>query len=133
MDKYMKLVHYVVVTVLASGVGVPLLQGEGFNLVTLVAVLGAVGVWWKANTPTQPHAKALVASYVAGVTVLAATVEGGITAVEWQQILLAFLGRFAVRDGANNPPGPNGVTTDGGHVARSGDEPQRGGVTGIRE
>lgn len=102
MKNYMRLLHFVAVTVLAGGAGVPLLQGDGFNGVTLVAVIGAVAVWFKGNSPTAPRAKFLVAGYVAAAAVLvAAYTDQHVSAVEWQQIILAALGAGTVLGSRN--------------------------------
>lgn len=102
MNPVLKALHYVVVTVLAGGAGLPLLQGEGLNGVTVVAALGALGVWLTKNTPRQPWARTLTALYAAGAAALvAAFTDQHVSAIEWQQILLAFLGAGTVLSAAD--------------------------------
>lgn len=102
MNPVLKVVHYVLVSVLAGGAGVPLLQGEGLNAVTLVAAVGALAVWLTKNTPKQPWARTLSGLYVAAASALAAAfTDQSISAVEWQQILLAALGAGAVLSAAD--------------------------------
>lgn len=104
-NKYLKAAHYVVVAVLAGGVGVPFLNGQGLNGVTVIAAVGALAVYLKKNTPTQPWARTVVSLYVAGAGALvaAATTDDGVLAgfaaishAEWQQILFLALGGATV-------------------------------------
>jgi peptidoglycan/LPS O-acetylase OafA/YrhL len=106
---YLKLVNYVVIAVLGS-LGAILTDRHGVNagqVLNLVAVALTAGiVWAKANTPDQPHAKAVVAVLGAGVAVFASAVtDGHVDATELVQIALALLGALQVATVANVPPG----------------------------
>jgi len=63
----------------------------------LVLAIGAAVVYAKANTVTQPWAKAAVAVFTAGATVLvSAWTDQAVSAEEVVQIVLAILGAFQV-------------------------------------
>lgn len=99
---FLKPLHYVLVSVVGGSVFVPIVEGHGLNWATVVAVLGAVAVYLTRNTPKQPMARAVAASYAAGVMVLVtAFTDQHITALEWQQILLAALGARVVLDSSD--------------------------------
>lgn len=107
---YLKALNYVLIAVLGS-LGTILADRSGLSfgqILNLVAVgLTAAVVYGKANTPDQPHAKAVIAVLGAGVTVFASTVtDGRIELTEIVQIVLALLGALQVATVANVPPGP---------------------------
>lgn len=106
---FVKFAHYLVVAALGSGVGVPLITGHGLNWNTLVFFVGAVAVYFTKNTPRQPWARVVTASYVAGAALLAsAWTDQHISAEEWTQIILALLGTSVVGSAADEI-GPNAV------------------------
>jgi uncharacterized membrane protein YdbT with pleckstrin-like domain len=98
MNYAAKFVLYVLTAVLGSTAAGSLIAGDLTSDVlwgTLVTVLGAVAVFIKANTPTQPQAKKVLA--LVSVVVLAvvdAATDHMITSAEWAQILLALVGAF---------------------------------------
>jgi len=105
MNKWLKVAHYVVVSLVAGGFAIPLINGEGLNGVTIIAALGAIAVYITKNTPTQPWARTLAAVYVTaiGALVAAATTDegglagfGAVSSAEWQQIAFLALGGAAV-------------------------------------
>lgn len=109
MSKYLKFVLYVVTAVVGSA-GVSLLAPGGhtaaalFNV--LVLALTAAGVYFRANTPTQPWAKMVIAVLGAAVTVLtSAWSDHHIDTTEIVQIVLAILGAIQVGTVANVLPG----------------------------
>lgn len=110
MLPYLKAALYVLIAVLGS-LGTILADRSGVNggqILNLIAVgLTALVVYGKANTPDQPHAKAVVAILGAGVVVFASAVtDGRIDSTEIVQIVLALLGSLQVATVANIPPGP---------------------------
>lgn len=130
MKNWLKAAHYVVVAVLAGGVGVPWLNGEGLNGVTVIAALGALAVYIRKNTPKQPWARTVASLYTAGVGALvaAATTHDGVLAgftaisgTEWQQILFLFLGGATVLS-ASDEDGPvgSGAAEGGGALPAGG-------------
>lgn len=127
-NKYLKAVHYVVVAVLAGGVGVPFLNGQGLNGVTVISVLGALAVYLTKNTPKQPWARTLTSLYVTAVgsLVAAATTDdgvlqgfGAISGAEWQQIVFLGLGGAAVLSSSDEDgPVGSGAAEGGGVVTQ---------------
>jgi hypothetical protein len=94
-----KFVQYVLIAVVGTVVVAlsdwHLDNGEIVNILVLVA--GAAGVFFKANTPTQPWAKMAVAVFTAGVTVLvSAWTDYHIDGQELTAIILAVLGAVQV-------------------------------------
>lgn len=117
----LKAVHFVVLSVLAGGAGLPLLQGEGLNGVTLVSAAGALAIFLRRNTAKQPALRALIATYTAVVgAVVAAFTDQNISAVEFQQILVAGLGALGVYLGADEDgvvqPAPTMPPETSGHT-----------------
>lgn len=101
-NPFLKAVHFVLLAVVGGGVGVPLLQGEGLNAVTVVTALGALGVFLSRNTPKQPAARALAAVYTTVIAAVAAAfTDESLSAMEIQQIVLAGLGAIGVYLGAD--------------------------------
>ena len=103
-----KFVQYVLIAVVGTLVAAlsdwNLSGDESTNLIILT--LGAGAVYLKANTPSQPWAKMLVAVFVAGVTVLvSAWSDYHISGEELTAIILAVLGAVQVGAAANTPRG----------------------------
>lgn len=99
---FVKFAHYLVVAALGSGIGVPLLTGHGLNWNTVVFFVGAVALFFTNNTPRQPWARVVTASYVAGAALLvSAWTDQHISAEEWIQIILALLGTSVVGSAAD--------------------------------
>ena len=100
-----KAILYVLTTVLGTNLAAFALRGEwtSDNSWTLgITVLGAVLVYFKANTPDDPHAKYWLALIVPGLLAIQAAIsDSTFTADEVAPILLAFLGALQVRDAAN--------------------------------
>lgn len=107
--RYLKFILFVVTAVLGSA-GVSLVSPDGLsgqNLLNVVVLaLTAAGVYFKANTPTQPWAKTVVAVFGAGVAVvISAWTDRAFDSFEVVQIVLAVLGALQVAVAANVPPG----------------------------
>ena len=100
----LKALLYVLIAVFGSGAALftaTTWSSDGVWNVAILAV-GALAVWLKANTPSQPWAKFLVGLFAAGATVLvSAWTDGHIDAVEVQQIVLAILAAASVGAAAN--------------------------------
>jgi peptidoglycan/LPS O-acetylase OafA/YrhL len=109
LSRYWKIVQFVVLAI-GGAFAVAIRDGhitgqETANLVVLAA--GALVLFWKKNTPTQPWAKTAVAVFTVGVSaVVAAWTDSVITIDEWVQIFLAVVGAVGVATVANVPPGP---------------------------
>lgn len=99
MRKYSKAIAAVVATIL-SAVAAALL---GDNVVSAtewvnvaIAGVGAAAVFAAPNVPGAPVTKAVLAVLTAVLTVLVSAIVGGITTVEWIQIILAGAGAVGV-------------------------------------
>lgn len=98
-----KFLQYLVISVLGSA-GVSLVTGNGLNWNTLVLAIGAAAVYFKANTVSQPWAKAAVAVFTAGAAVLvSAWTDQVVSSEELVQIILAVLGAVQVGVVSNQP------------------------------
>ena len=128
-----KAILYVLTTVLGTNLAAFALRGEwtSDNSWTLgITVLGAVLVYFKANTPDDPHAKYWLALIVPGLLAIQAAIsDSTFTADEVAPILLAFLGALQVRDAANVGDALDRATAGqgGGSVAPPGDAAAGGG------
>lgn len=84
-----------------------------------VYAAAAVVLYFKRNTPTQPHAKAVVAVFAAGVAaVTSAWTDGVFTHEEIVSVFLALVAAINTGTVANVPPGPQPEAA-GRHVANS--------------
>jgi peptidoglycan/LPS O-acetylase OafA/YrhL len=97
---------FVLTAVLGSNVAAALLMGDWTNPTVywgvLITVLGSLAVFFKANTPSQPWAKRVLAVFTAvAMAIVAAATDHSISAAELAQILLVFLGAIQVGDVAN--------------------------------
>lgn len=98
---YIKALYFTLVAFVGSA-GASLFLPGAFdgkqNLINLgVLLVGAIAVAVKKNTPTQPWAKAVVASFTAAALVVsAAWVDHRFSPEEMSQILLALLGAGGV-------------------------------------
>lgn len=105
-----KLIQYVLIAVLGSSSGTVLVTREfdKTTVITLVVTaLGALGVFWTKNTPSQPWAKQAVAVFAAAVLVLtSAWTDHVFTAEEIVAVLLAALGAWQVGTVANTERAP---------------------------
>jgi hypothetical protein len=105
MDYAAKAIQYALIAVLGSTGAAALIAGDFTRPVVIGAVvtfLGALAVYFKANTVTQPHAKMAIAVFVAVVlTVVDAWTDGVISPAEWAAILIAFVGAIQVGTVAN--------------------------------
>jgi hypothetical protein len=128
-----KAILYVLTTVLGTNLAAFALRGEwtSDNSWTLgITVLGAVLVYFKANTPDDPHAKYWLALIVPGLLAIQAAIsDSTFTADEVAPILLAFLGALQVRDAANVGDALDRATAGqgGAPVAPPGDVAAAGG------
>lgn len=113
-----KLLVYVITAVLSSNIAAALVLGDWNNPTVLwgllVTVLGAIVVFLKQNTVTQPFAKKIIAVFVAvALTIVDAATDHHISAAEVVQIALAFIAAVQVSDTQNNTsvprPGPTHV------------------------
>jgi len=110
-----KALVFVVTAVLGSNVAAALIMGDWNNPTVLwgllVTALGSLAVFLKANTPSQPWAKRVIAVFtVVALGIVDAATDHHISAAEIAQIALAFLGAVQVGDVANTvraaSPGP---------------------------
>ncbi len=102
-----KFLIYVITAVVGSTAITAILAGEindrtvWINL-AITAVTAALA-WWKANTPTQPWAKQVIAITGAGVLAfVSAWTDHQITALELPAIILALLGAWNIGQVQNN-------------------------------
>ena len=104
---YWKLIQFVLLAI-GGTVAVDLRDGHIDDWGTLgVLAAGAVVLYFKRNTPSQPHAKAAVAVFTAGVAaVTSAWSDHVFTAEEITGVFLALVASVNVGTVANNPPGP---------------------------
>lgn len=105
MASYWKFIQYVLITVLGS-TGAAMFDGGGLSTTEVINIMvlsvTAAGVFLKSNTPTQPWAKAAVAIFGAGATVLAASwTDQALDSTEVCQIFLALIGAIQVGTVAN--------------------------------
>jgi hypothetical protein len=99
-----KFVQFVLIAVLGSA-GATIVTGNGLNWNTLVLLIGAAVLFFKKNTVTQPWARAAIAVFTAGATVLvSAWTDQVVSAEEVVQILLAVLGAIQVGVVSDNEP-----------------------------
>jgi len=96
---YAKAVAAVVATVL-TGVAAALFGDNNISPVEWVNVaimaIGACAVFAAPNVPGAAYTKSVLAALTAGLVVLASVIVGGVTNVEWIQIVLAVLGALGV-------------------------------------
>jgi hypothetical protein len=105
MDYAAKAVQYALIAVLGSPLAAALISGDFSRNVLIGAAItaaGALAVYFKANTVTQPNAKKAIAVFTAVVlAVVSAWTDGLITASEWAAIAIAFVGAVQVGTVAN--------------------------------
>lgn len=105
MDYAMKAIQYALIAVLGSTGAAALIAGDFGREVVIGAVVtfaGALAVFFKANTVTQPNAKKAIAVFTAVVlAVVDAWTDGAISSAEWAAIAIAFVGAIQVGTVAN--------------------------------
>lgn len=99
MGNYTKAIVQAIATIVAAVVA----AGAGDGNVSPVewvnvAIIGfgALAVFTAPNVPGAAYTKSILAAGVAGLTVLASAIVGGVTTVEWYQIAAAALGAVGV-------------------------------------
>lgn len=104
ITRYSKFFAMVVATVLsavmAALVGDSVISPQEWVNIAILGV-GALGVFAAPNVPGARYTKSILAVLAAGLTVLASTIIGGVSTVEWIQIVLAGLaavGVYAVKN-----------------------------------
>jgi hypothetical protein len=106
---YWKLIQFVLLAI-GGTFAVDIRNGHisGKEWVTLgVYAAGAVVLFFKKNTPTQPHAKAVVAVFAAGVAaVTSAWTDNVFSPEEIVSVFLALVAAINTGTVANVPPGP---------------------------
>lgn len=112
---YWKLIQFVILAI-GGTFAVDIRDGSitGQERVTLaVLAAGAVVLFFKRNTPTQPHAKAVVAVFAAGVAaVTSAWTDNVFTPEEIVSVFLALVAAVNAGTVANVPPGTQPEATD---------------------
>jgi len=134
---YFKLVQFTLLAVggsLAVMLRDGVITGQEWGTLGVLSA-GAAAVYFKRNTPLQPHAKMAVAVFTAGVAAVAAAwTDFAVNADEIVFIGLALIGAVQVGTVANNPPGPQpeapgGVLEDNANTAGHGDGTDLAGET----
>jgi hypothetical protein len=96
---YAKAVAAVVTTVLAA-IAAALFGDNVISAVEWVNVailaVGACAVFAAPNVPGAIYTKSILAALTAGLVLLASVIVGGVTVVEWIQVILAVLGALGV-------------------------------------
>lgn len=105
MEYAKKAVLFVITAVLGTNVTEFALRGEFAAQqwwTVAITVIGAVLVFVKANTPTDPHAKYWVALFVpVALAIQSAISDSSLTAAEVAPILIALVGAFQVKAASN--------------------------------
>lgn len=79
-----------------------------------ITIVGAIAVYFKSNTPEDPHAKYWVALFTPGLLALQLAIsDASLTADEVAPILLAIIGAWQVREAANIGDALDQATADG--------------------
>lgn len=99
MEKYAKFIVQVIVTI-AAAIAAALAGNEVITATEWVNIAiigaGALSVFAAPNVPGAAYTKVILAVLTAALTVLVSAIVGGVTVVEWIQILIASAGAVGV-------------------------------------